>query len=184
MIVRLLRLKLEREQAMAETTVTAGTFDFPGFASAPVIHYVTRYTEGTYVINQRYDPPCDPNPPILDPSDTHHPEFGDGPCLKQALAPKYGGRVSVPTDATLNVVFKINWPDFPDNPVQPLEMVLTLGAETKVVRRDSASVEFKNVAGASAPIQLRINGAVFSGGGTIHVPVTIPGLLPLIIERV
>lgn len=169
---------------MAETTVTAGAFEFPGFASAPVIHYVKDYKEGTYVINQRYDPPCDPNPPILDSSNTHHPEFGDGPCLKQALAPKYGGVVSAPMGVDLNVVFTIKWPDFPDNPVQPMEMVLTLGPETKIFRRDTSSVEFKNVAGTSAPIQLTVNGAVFSGGGTIHVPVTIPGLLPLKIERV
>lgn len=172
--------------AQTETTVVIGAIDLTQPRVAIVLQYaIPQYHDGsTYVVLERYQPPCDPNPPILSNSSEYRPTFGEGPCLHQIRARRYGGRVTIPRGALFNAVLTIpTWPVYTYPPAQghPKNLLVRLGNETKFVARDTPYVEFKDVKGTRAPLEITVNAKLFSGNEPI--PVKMPGFLPLIIER-
>lgn len=168
--------------AQTESSVLVATIDLTNALAVATVGYaVPQYVDGsTHVIKIRTPPPCITTP--VQPIPGFMPEFGTGPCLHLEHAPNKGGQIAATNIANLNLVFAIpQWPDWTFAPGQPSGITFQVGPQSQTVPRGTLQVEFKNVVGTTVPLALTVHGGIISAG--TPVPVGIPGILPLKIER-
>jgi hypothetical protein len=165
-----------------EVSVLVATIDVSDVnVTLDPIHFaVPQYFDGSsHEYLYRGPGPCDPNEPV--PRGQVVQIIGEGPCLHLARHRNYGATVTVAQTANLDLNFAIaNWPiGLPAG--WPYSVTITLGNQSQTAAFGVNEITFKNVVGTRLPLVVRVNGAVSTNGRP--TPVTIPGVLPLVVNR-
>jgi hypothetical protein len=161
-----------------DARITVGTIDLSITSAVATLHYdIPTYAGSTsHLVLYRGPPPC--NPPGKRSPDAEPPFvpiFGSGPCLNPVRVADSGGNLSVANIRHLTVVFAItNWPSSSES------MTVQLGSQTQTVPSGTEEIAFNEVTQTKAPLSIVVNGALTANGTPI--PVTIPGILPLLID--